>query len=351
MDRGFNSYEYNMKDVIKKLNNSINNELVEYQKKIESEKNEYIKTIEALNKEVSLAKKIISDLEVKRGNDNITKSLSINSNDKYIIGISNLEKVKEEAIFDAIAFFEKKCPYCDVDLYANMNIRHKMEIDHFYPIARGGQDFPWNIIPICKKCNRSKSKKDPSDFLSIDKYTHIRGYLEQVRKRITNNALLDLQRLSIINDYVHANIEELKYIEKVHPLLESSGIDIEFLNDIKLEKYKTEDDKVDDLGLVFNFLNIIKKQGLNKSYWYDKSRNVFYLSIPKSYSIYCKIKKDDKIILELNEIRKLIFKNIPFLNTATPVSMKGRSTRVVRIYLSKYDDPILSFFTDFIDEK
>jgi hypothetical protein len=69
------------------------------------------------------------------------------------------------------------------------------------------------------------------------------------------------------------------------------------------------------------------------------------------YSIYCKIKKDDKVILELNEIRKLIFKNIPFLNTATPVSMKGQSTRVVRIYLSKYDDPILSFFTDFVDEK
>jgi 5-methylcytosine-specific restriction endonuclease McrA len=314
-----------MKDVIKKLNSSINNELVEYQKIIESEKNEYIKTIEGLNEKIDLAKKVISDLESKRNEENITKTLSLNSsNDKPIIGISNLEKIKEEAVFDAITFFEKKCPYCDVDLYANMNIRHKMEIDHFYPIAKGGQDFPWNIIPICKKCNRSKSKKNPSDFLSIDKYTLIRDYLENVRKRITNNALLDLQRLSIINDYVHANIEELKYIEKLHPLLESSGVDIEFLNDIKLEKYKIEDDKVDDLGLVFNFLNIIKKQGLNKSYWYDKSRDVFYLSIPKSYSIYCKIKKDDKVILELNEIRKLIFKNIPFLNTATPVSMKGQ---------------------------
>ncbi|MGB1238735.1 MAG: hypothetical protein ACPG4U_11030, partial [Pseudomonadales bacterium] len=60
----------------------------------------------------------------------------------HAIAISNLEKKLEEAKFDAISFFDKKCPYCSSDLYSG-HVRTKIEIDHFYPISRGGQNVPW----------------------------------------------------------------------------------------------------------------------------------------------------------------------------------------------------------------
>ena len=80
-----------------------------------------------------------------------------------IVGISNLDKRIDEAIFDALNEFDKKCPYCSKNLYEG-GIRDKMEIDHFIPISRGGQHFPWNLIPICKDCNRKKRAKMPTDF-------------------------------------------------------------------------------------------------------------------------------------------------------------------------------------------
>lgn len=34
-------------------------------------------------------------------------------------------------------------------------------VDHFIPRERGGTDLPWNLVPACGPCNRSKSAHDP----------------------------------------------------------------------------------------------------------------------------------------------------------------------------------------------
>lgn len=40
---------------------------------------------------------------------------------------------------------------------ANIPDDMKMEVDHIRPWSQGGQDALWNLQPLCKPCNRSKS--------------------------------------------------------------------------------------------------------------------------------------------------------------------------------------------------
>ena len=39
----------------------------------------------------------------------------------------------------------------------------KMEVDHIRPWSKGGSDELWNLQPLCKPCNRSKSNQQNAD--------------------------------------------------------------------------------------------------------------------------------------------------------------------------------------------
>jgi len=97
------------------------------------------------------------------------------------LAIPDLEKRNEEAVFDALNKFEKRCPYCGKEQY-RVGIRDKIEIDHFVPISKGGQDVPWNLIPVCKECNRRKRDRLPSDFLQPAVLQVVSTYLANVKK-------------------------------------------------------------------------------------------------------------------------------------------------------------------------
>ena len=97
------------------------------------------------------------------------------------LAIPDLEKRNEEAVFDALNNFEKKCPYCGKQQY-RVGIRDKIEIDHFVPISKGGQNVPWNLVPVCKECNRKKRDRLPGDFLSPEVFEVISVYLGNVKK-------------------------------------------------------------------------------------------------------------------------------------------------------------------------
>lgn len=38
-------------------------------------------------------------------------------------------------------------------------------VDHFVPRERGGTDLPWNLVPSCPVCNRSKGALDPHEWM------------------------------------------------------------------------------------------------------------------------------------------------------------------------------------------
>lgn len=54
------------------------------------------------------------------------------------------------------AKFDECCAYCG---------RNKpTELDHFIPVVRGGSNCLGNYIPICRRCNSSKSGSDPMEW-------------------------------------------------------------------------------------------------------------------------------------------------------------------------------------------
>lgn len=109
----------------------------------------------------------------------LNDKLNVNS---FILGINNLSVRNEEAIHDALSHFEKKCPYCEEELFKTTK-RKQFEIDHFFPVVKGGQDFPWNILPVCQSCNRKKRDTLAHIFLNSETYEKVCSYLKKVHHK------------------------------------------------------------------------------------------------------------------------------------------------------------------------
>ncbi|MEI6754836.1 MAG: HNH endonuclease domain-containing protein [Paludibacter sp.] len=157
--------------------------------------------------------------ELHRRYDSLETEASLVLNPKY--GIVNLAKLNGEAVFDAINYFNKSCPYCKTDLYGG-HIRNNYEIDHFFPIAKGGQDVPWNLLPICRNCNRKKGDKLPFKYLDESTYNECNLYLEGVLFKITNSHEDKLQRDEIthylVMNLVSGKISQDEFIARVYKL-------------------------------------------------------------------------------------------------------------------------------------
>ena len=53
-----------------------------------------------------------------------------------------------------------KCFYCNCDL------NYEFHVDHFYPISKGGSNYPDNLVIACPACNYSKNDKMPEEFIA-----------------------------------------------------------------------------------------------------------------------------------------------------------------------------------------
>lgn len=165
-----------------------------------------LRTISAVNESLEQLKRFKSELE--RYGFDIRKSLteydliklfeSGNSNERVTyVCIPDLENKNNEAFHDAIQYFDKRCPYCKNEFYSG-SIRDKIEKDHFYPIKKGGQDVPWNILPSCKKCNVKKKDQIPFDYLDQDTFEVCHEYLLEVKKKLTDSISMTIERSLIV---------------------------------------------------------------------------------------------------------------------------------------------------------
>lgn len=137
--------------------------------------------------------------------------------------LPDLDKKIDEAIHDAINFFDKKCPYCSESLYSG-HIRNKIHIDHFIPIAKGGQNVPWNLLPVCQKCNSKKNSKKPIQFLSKETFDKCQDYLKTIQKRYVGEIQINLEKYTqvraILLEIPKNNSSKVKHSEIINSLFQ-----------------------------------------------------------------------------------------------------------------------------------
>lgn len=118
-----------------------------------------------------------------------SESFFTNKNEKsFTLAINNLSVRNNEAIHDALSYFEKKCPYCKEELF-NTTTRKQFEIEHFFPVAKGGQDIPWNLLPVCHSCNRKKRDALPHIFLNSETFKKVSSYLKLVHSKYLDESI------------------------------------------------------------------------------------------------------------------------------------------------------------------
>jgi 5-methylcytosine-specific restriction endonuclease McrA len=68
---------------------------------------------------------------------------------RYAIG-----KIPAEDLYLKIGLQEYKCMYCKWTISF-----HTCEIDHIYPVSKGGEHYLYNIALTCSTCNQSKKAR------------------------------------------------------------------------------------------------------------------------------------------------------------------------------------------------
>jgi 5-methylcytosine-specific restriction endonuclease McrA len=156
-----------------------------------------------------------------------------NNESNFCLGINNLSVRNTEAIHDALSFFDKKCPYCNCDLFLTTN-RKQFEVDHFFPVATGGQDVPWNLLPVCQNCNRKKKDILPHIFLDLNAFKKVSEYLNRVHQSYLDEAIdsytfkeklseLIEKESSFIRSYLSSDfISTLLYLSEKHHIIKES---------------------------------------------------------------------------------------------------------------------------------
>ena len=61
--------------------------------------------------------------------------------------------------------FNNSCAYCGKEFDFSISKR-RLSWDHFVPISKNGDDALWNLLPACKSCNSSKSRRDAEEWYS-----------------------------------------------------------------------------------------------------------------------------------------------------------------------------------------
>jgi hypothetical protein len=196
--------------------------------------------------------------ELETSKNELPESFFINKKENsFTLGINNLSVRNNEAIHDALSYFEKKCPYCEGELF-NTTTRKQFEIEHFFPVAKGGQDIPWNLLPVCHSCNRKKKDSLPHNFLNSEVFKKVSSYLKLVHDRHLEESIDSYtfkEKISELlkneHQFISKNINS-KFITTLLYLVEQHNI----LNEFSLygnEPKETIDDE--SSVLILNYLN------------------------------------------------------------------------------------------------
>ena len=222
----------------------------------------------------------------------MTKDLDIENPENIKFGLLNLEILLDEAYTDAINYFNKQCPYCGKNLFSD-NIRKKKEKDHFIPIERGGQDFPWNRLPVCHECNRKKQHKMPYDFLPEPIYNKCKQYLNSVLLKYTNQHEDYLQMAKLVDYFVKQHSEsKINDNELIENLYQIYGIEIKKKVEPQIEIIEDTTSNNKHINFLWEALKQIKKHNKRNYFIKDDYEQIIYVKLNECKEVYRKYCKD-----------------------------------------------------------
>lgn len=67
--------------------------------------------------------------------------------------------------YSAILMYQCRCAYCGVKLSRTPGKPHSLSLDHFVPVACGGDTSAANVLPVCVECNNQKHETPPELWL------------------------------------------------------------------------------------------------------------------------------------------------------------------------------------------
>lgn len=98
-------------------------------------------------------------LEAKRHMHRLLYNREKSKRRKAQIRANMVKQVSVKALQTRFAAFDNCCAYCGAKPDYTL-----IEIEHFYPICKGGAHDLSNIVPACNACNRSKFSHDPFEW-------------------------------------------------------------------------------------------------------------------------------------------------------------------------------------------
>jgi CRISPR/Cas system Type II protein with McrA/HNH and RuvC-like nuclease domain len=115
---------------------------------------------------------------------------------------------------------DRKCRFCQREL-----LFRKISLDHYLPKSKKGPDDLYNLVLCCKKCNKLKKNRTPSDYESV----MIENFIKGIKDRkitapglgIKNKMLLEMaeaiERIEDIGeDVVFQSSKHRFYVKKGH---------------------------------------------------------------------------------------------------------------------------------------
>lgn len=83
--------------------------------------------------------------------------------------------ITDSDVMTAFVFFGGRCPYSATSLNGQ-----ELNLDHIIPVSMGGSSDPWNMLPVCGPCNKSKGSKHLLDWWEENRNAEEEYRLEKV---------------------------------------------------------------------------------------------------------------------------------------------------------------------------
>lgn len=123
-------------------------------------------------------------------NDTGQKRIKMNNRKK-------INKIQRQMVYDKM---DGHCAYCGCEISIQ-----EMQVDHIYPLHKGGEDTLSNMFPACRSCNHYKST------LTIEKF---RQTLERMPTTLARDSAT--YRNAVRFGLVHPNPSRIRFYFETH---------------------------------------------------------------------------------------------------------------------------------------